>query len=106
MIENFQYLRYDLRHVHLILCDLPPPLITLHARRIESLEGGLQETKTALKEERSKFNKLKEDFKYNLRLLSERDAELARYDSLFAGKTFHFANILHLGYADLKIVMI
>ena len=60
----------------------------------------MQDTKTALKEERIKFDKLKEDFKYNLRLLSERDAELARYDSLFAGKTFNFANILQLGYAN------
>ena len=27
-----------------------------------------------------KFEKLKEDFKYNLRLVSERDAELDQYD--------------------------
>ena len=66
----------------------------------------MEEKKTALKEERSKFDKLKEDFKYNLRLLSERDAELARYDALFAGKTIHFANILQLGYANLKHFMI
>ena len=30
--------------------------------------------------------KLKEDFKYNLHLLSERDAELEKYDSVFNGR--------------------
>ena len=53
--------------------------------RVQSLEVALQEKNTALKEHQSKFDKLKEDFKYNLRLLGERDAELARYDALFAG---------------------
>ena len=53
--------------------------------RVQSLEVALQEKNTALKEQRGKFDKLKEDFKYNLRLLGERDAELARYDALFAG---------------------
>ncbi|KAK2180134.1 hypothetical protein NP493_458g04063 [Ridgeia piscesae] len=52
--------------------------------RVQSLEVALQEKNTALKEHQSKFDKLKEDFKYNLRLLGERDAELARYDALFA----------------------
>ncbi|KAI0229606.1 Coiled-coil domain-containing protein 57 [Lamellibrachia satsuma] len=52
--------------------------------RVQSLEVALQEKHSALKEQRSKFDKLKEDFKYNLRLLGERDAELARYDALFA----------------------
>ena len=54
--------------------------------RVQSLEVALQEKHSALKEQRSKFDKLKEDFKYNLRLLGERDAELARYDALFAGE--------------------
>ena len=54
--------------------------------RIESLESTLQEKEKQLSEEREKFQKLKEDFKYNLRLLGERDQELDRYDTTFAGK--------------------
>ena len=54
--------------------------------RIESLEAALQEKEKQLSEERGKFQKLKEDFKYNLRLLGERDQELDRYDTTFAGK--------------------
>lgn len=38
-----------------------------------------------LKEEKAKLCKLKEDFKYNLKLLEERDQELERYDLIFTG---------------------
>jgi hypothetical protein len=38
-----------------------------------------------LAEEKTKFQKLKEDFKYNLRLLAERDAELEQYDTSAIG---------------------
>lgn len=53
-------------------------------QRIESLESTLQEKERQLSEERGKFQKLKEDFKYNLKLLGERDQELDRYDTTFA----------------------
>ncbi|XP_052770763.1 coiled-coil domain-containing protein 57-like isoform X1 [Mya arenaria] len=56
--------------------------ITEH--RIETLEQACQEKDRQLTEERGKFLKLKEDFKYNLRLLEERDTELDRYDASFA----------------------
>ena len=54
--------------------------------RIESLESTLQEKEKQLSEERGRFQKLKEDFKYNLRLLGERDQELDRYDTTFTGQ--------------------
>jgi len=54
--------------------------------RSDALEATLKEKEKILQEERAKFMKLKEDFKYNLHLLSERDAELEKYDSLFSGK--------------------
>ena len=57
--------------------------------RSEALEAALKEKEKTLHEERAKFMKLKEDFKYNLRLLSERDAELEKYDSVFSGKCEH-----------------
>lgn len=53
--------------------------------RANSLEVALQQTQKELSEERVKFQKLKEDFKYNLRLLADRDAELEKYDSSSTG---------------------
>jgi hypothetical protein len=53
--------------------------------RINSLEHACQEKDKQLTEEREKFHKLKEDFKYNLKLLEQRDQELDRYDATFSG---------------------
>ena len=53
--------------------------------RIESLDAALKAREKELEEERSKFVKLKEDFKYNLRLLNDRHNELEKYDSVLAG---------------------
>ena len=81
--------------------------------RIESLESTLQEKEKQLSEEREKFQKLKEDFKYNLRLLGERDQELDRYDTSFAGKDhkvldtrqFHYYIIHCITYLKLYLVI-
>ena len=54
--------------------------------RSHSLEASLREMEKLLNEEKMRFQKLKEDFKYNLKLLGERDAELDKYDSMFTGK--------------------
>ncbi|XP_074975232.1 coiled-coil domain-containing protein 57 isoform X2 [Caretta caretta] len=43
----------------------------------------LQDTRKKLQEMHKKFNRLKEDFTYNLRVLEERDRELERYDAMF-----------------------
>ena len=53
--------------------------------RICTLEVACQEKDKQFTEERNKFQKLKEDFKYNLKLLEERDHELDRYDKTFSG---------------------
>ncbi|XP_070579694.1 coiled-coil domain-containing protein 57-like [Ptychodera flava] len=55
----------------------------LQELRTQSLEEALKEKERQLGEEKSKFQKLKEDFKYNYKLLQERDLELERYDSIF-----------------------
>ena len=49
------------------------------------MEAALNQKEKELSEEKEKFQKLKEDFKYNLKLLNERDAELEKYDQTFAG---------------------
>lgn len=54
--------------------------------RMETLEAAYVEKDKQLNEEKSKLQKLKEDFKYNLKLLEERDQELDRYDKIFVGK--------------------
>eukprot|EP00058_Branchiostoma_floridae_P021601 XP_002607091.1 hypothetical protein BRAFLDRAFT_68117 [Branchiostoma floridae] len=52
--------------------------------RVETLDAAYKQKDKELNEEKAKFQKLKEDFKYNLRLLEERDKELERYDAVFA----------------------
>lgn len=55
----------------------------LQVRQTHFQKTALQETQKHLKEMHRKFNKLKEDFTYNLRVLEERDKELEHYDALF-----------------------
>ncbi|XP_066472559.1 coiled-coil domain-containing protein 57 [Tiliqua scincoides] len=55
----------------------------LQARQIHFQKTALQESQKHLREMHQKFNKLKEDFTYNLRILEERDKELEHYDVLF-----------------------
>lgn len=52
--------------------------------RYKSMELTLKENEKLLNNERIRFRKLKEDFEYNLKLLSERDQDLERYDLLFS----------------------
>ncbi|XP_038065963.1 coiled-coil domain-containing protein 57-like isoform X2 [Patiria miniata] len=52
--------------------------------RAKALEEVTREKDRQLELNKAQFQKLKEDFKYNLRLLSERDKELERYDAVFA----------------------
>lgn len=54
-------------------------------KRIQTLEAALNGKEKDLQEEKAKFSKLKEDFKYNLKVLEERDQELERYDVTFSG---------------------
>ncbi|XP_069786325.1 coiled-coil domain-containing protein 57 isoform X3 [Narcine bancroftii] len=56
----------------------------LLTERIQSLVTALQDSQTKLKEEQEKFNILKEDFMFNLKVLEERDQDLERYDAMFA----------------------
>ena len=53
--------------------------------RANALEAALLEKEKSLSDYIEKFTKLKDDFKYNLKLLKERDEELAVYDAQAAG---------------------
>jgi len=53
--------------------------------RIQSLETALKSCQKELKDEKAKLEELKEHFKYNLKLINDRDVELQRYDALFLG---------------------
>jgi len=57
--------------------------------RIESLETAWRSCQNELKNEKAKLAELKEHFKYNLKLMNDRDAELQRYDALFLGNTLN-----------------
>lgn len=50
----------------------------LQAMHAQSLEDRILEKDKILKEQQEKFHTLKEDFKFNLKLLAERDQELDR----------------------------
>uniref|UniRef100_A0A8C6XLH8 Coiled-coil domain containing 57 n=1 Tax=Naja naja TaxID=35670 RepID=A0A8C6XLH8_NAJNA len=66
----------------LLICK-EQELKELQARQIHFQETTLQETRKQLQEMHRKFNSLKEDFTYNLKVLEERDKELEHYDTLF-----------------------
>jgi len=55
--------------------------------RIQSVETALKSCQKELEDEKAKLNELKEHFKYNLKLINDRDAELQRYDALFLGNS-------------------
>ena len=52
----------------------------IQEKRIATLETLLKQKTQDLSEEKGKLNQLKEDFKYNLKLLEERDAELEKFE--------------------------
>jgi len=52
---------------------------------MKTLETALMSCQKELKDEKAKLDELKEHFKYNLKLINDRDAELQRYDALFLG---------------------
>ncbi|XP_050775881.1 coiled-coil domain-containing protein 57 isoform X3 [Gopherus flavomarginatus] len=55
----------------------------LQARQLYFQKTTLQDTRKQLQEMHKKFNRLKEDFTYNLKVLEDRDRELERYDAMF-----------------------
>lgn len=74
---------------HLLFFDLQYKYFVWNLQlntRIQTLEEALNGKEKDLQEEKAKFSKLKEDFKYNLKVLEERDQELERYDATFSGK--------------------
>ncbi|XP_032995017.1 coiled-coil domain-containing protein 57 [Lacerta agilis] len=66
----------------LLICK-EKELKELQAHQIHFQKTSLHETRKQLQEMHRKFNSLKEDFTYNLRVLEERDRELERYERLF-----------------------
>ena len=75
-------------------CWLTYPALSLclYVFRMQSLETALKSCQEELKEEKAKLDELKEHFKYNLKLINDRDAELQRYDALFLGN-IHYTHV-------------
>ncbi|XP_077184136.1 coiled-coil domain-containing protein 57 isoform X3 [Paroedura picta] len=65
----------------LLICK-EQELKELQTYQINFLKTKLQETERQLHEIHRKFNRLKEDFTYNLKVLEERDRELEHFDTL------------------------
>ena len=72
----------------------------IQEKRIEILEKTLKQKSQDYNDEKTKFTRLKDDFKYNLKLLEERDAELEKYAITKDGKVFQKA---FLNYPDREI---
>ena len=53
--------------------------------RIETLENTLKQRSNELAQEKEKIKCLKDDFKYNLKLLEERDSELENLEQSLIG---------------------
>jgi hypothetical protein len=58
-------------------------LKNINEYRVQTLEQAVVEKDKQLEDHRFKIEKLKEDFKYNLKLIEDRDTELERYDAMF-----------------------
>ncbi|XP_053561703.1 coiled-coil domain-containing protein 57 [Bombina bombina] len=56
----------------------------LQHRHVQSLEIALKDMQTNLQDQQEKFNRLKKDFTYNLRVLGERDQELEQFEVMFS----------------------
>ncbi|TMW65974.1 hypothetical protein Poli38472_003739 [Pythium oligandrum] len=71
-------------NIRSLILEKEKELHDINEYRIRTLETLLREKETAAHAYKQKFNKLQEDFKYNLKLLEGRDEELALYDTNFA----------------------
>nr|XP_016846875.1 PREDICTED: coiled-coil domain-containing protein 57 isoform X2 [Anolis carolinensis] len=71
------------KDLHEVLIYKEQELKELQACQMHFQKTALQDTRKQLEEMHRKFNSLKEDFTYNLRVLEERDRELKHYDTLF-----------------------
>jgi hypothetical protein len=58
---------------------------SIQEKRIEALESSLRQKTQELAEQKQKMSQLRDDFKYNLSLLEERDAELAKFEENLLG---------------------
>ena len=62
----------------------------INEHRIKSLDLSLKQAQKTIEQQNVHLRQLQDDFKFNLKLLEERDLELERYDQVFAlvqGKT-------------------
>lgn len=62
---------------------------SIQEKRIEALESSLRIKTSELVEQKSKMSELREDFKYNLKLLDERDLELEKFEQALTSKISH-----------------
>ena len=56
--------------------------------RLTTLEKTVENKDQQIGELNQKYNRLSEDFKYNLKLIDDRDKELATFDNRFKGFSF------------------
>jgi len=72
------------RTVLYFFCKIKIP-IRIFFSRLVALEKLAENKDQQLAELNQKYNRLSEDFKYNLKLIDDRDKELATFDNRFKG---------------------
>jgi chromosome segregation ATPase len=71
-------------HLRGLILQKEKELHDINEYRIHTLETLLTEKERDVAENKTRMQKLKDDFSFNLKLLEERDAELERYDASFS----------------------
>jgi len=72
-------------HLKELILEKERELSEMNELRVQGLEDIIRNKDLAAQNSRKRYEKLKEDFLYNLKLIEDRDAELERYDAQFMG---------------------
>lgn len=96
--RQIQEQRYTKNQSQILLLKIKSLIFFINKQRIHVLEKSLNQKCKELNEEKEKLNHLKEDFKYNLKLLEERDSDLEKYEQSLSSSFF----LLNLSYLKNK----
>ena len=95
---------FDIKKLNQLAEKKEEELREVKSLQMNALQKDLQEKDKFLKLERARFQCLKRDFEYNLKIIEERDAELLKYEKVFADLR-ECANLKNLEVSDMKITM-
>ncbi len=86
---------------HLVILILNWIKILIFFIRIEALECSLRQKTNELVDEKQKLRQLKEDFKYNLKLLEERDKGIRQIWTIFSWWVWELFHFIHWSFVEI-----